>query len=103
MDAPYLESLNESQRAAVEATEVRTGPCRCGHRQDAGADDAPCSYLMTGRARPAELLSVTFTNKAAREMRTASRRSSAARGGWWLARSMRLPRVCCAAMPKSSS
>ena len=41
--------------------------------------------LMTGRVRPYQVLAVTFTNKAAREMTLrVSRCCSAQRGGLWL-------------------
>src|ERR1700742_1248321 len=66
----YLAGLNPEQREAVEtldgrvvvrgaaaAGKPRVLPCRIAH------------ILSQGRARPGEILSVTFTNKAAREMK----------------------------------
>ena len=43
--APYLDGLNPEQRAAVEATgRAGAGAGRRGHRQDPGADHAPCAH-----------------------------------------------------------
>ena len=84
---PYMDDLNPAQREAVEALD---GPVLMLAGAGTGKTKALTArivhLLAMGRARPNEILAVTFTNKAAREMKLRVGRllGDAAEGMTWM-------------------
>ncbi len=86
VEPAYLNSLNESQCEAVEASD---GPvlvlAGAGTGKTRALTTRLAHILLQGKANPWEMLAVTFTNKAAREMQNrVGRLLGSNTEGWWV-------------------
>ena len=83
---PYLAGLNDRQREAVLAQD---GPvlvlAGAGTGKTRALTTRLAHLLMTGKARPFDIMAVTFTNKAAGEMKSrVAHLIGRPVEGWWL-------------------
>ena len=101
-EPPWISGLNPPQREAVLTTEGPVLMLAGAGTGKTAALTARLAHIVANRlAWPSEILSVTFTNKAAREMKERIGRmiGEAVEGSLGWALFIALAQKCCAAMP----